>query len=82
MKANKTIAVGSADEMDGWTNGWMDGRPDGWMDGLQPTPAHSIQCHCGSFLVCNKKQPQVGLCARTAMLRFSRFKINYLNDFL
>jgi len=32
MKANKTIAVGSADEMDGWTNGWMDGRPDGWMD--------------------------------------------------
>lgn len=47
MKANKTIAVGSADEMDGWTNGWldgwMDGEPVGWTDGWTATRRQRIQ---------------------------------------
>lgn len=89
MKANKTIAVGSADEMDGWTNGWLDGWMDGWRAGwmdrwidCNTTASHSIQCRCGSFLVCNKKQPQVGLWARTVMSSiYKLFHFIYLIKF-
>lgn len=70
--------------LDKWLAGWMDGWRAGWMDrwmDCNTTASHSIQCRCGSFLVCNKKQPQVGLWARTVMSSiYKLFHFIYLSN--